>query len=81
MKVFINPGHAPGGYPDPRAVGPSGLRESDVVADVAAQVVNYLNAVGHQAIAYQSDSLQAICDQANSWGADLIVSIHCNSCS
>ena len=42
MKVFINPGHAPGGYPDPGAVGLSGLRESDVAADVAAQVVNYL---------------------------------------
>jgi N-acetylmuramoyl-L-alanine amidase len=30
VKVFINPGHAPGGYPDSGAVGPSGLRESDV---------------------------------------------------
>lgn len=81
MKVFINPGHAPGGYPDPGAVGPSGLRESDVAADVASQVVNYLNGAGCQAIAYQSDSLQDICTQANSWGADLIVSIHCNSFS
>ena len=33
MKVFVNPGHAPGGYPDPGAVGPSGLRESDVRTD------------------------------------------------
>ncbi|MDR3348101.1 MAG: hypothetical protein LBO03_00610 [Acidaminococcales bacterium] len=31
-KVFINPGHAPGGNPDPGAVGPTGLRESDVAA-------------------------------------------------
>jgi N-acetylmuramoyl-L-alanine amidase len=81
IKVFINPGHAPGGYPDPGAAGPSGLRESDVAADVAAQVVNYLNCAGCQAIAYQSDSLQDICNQANNWDADLIVSIHCNSVS
>jgi len=78
-KVFINPGHAPGGKPDPGAVGPSGLRESDVAADVAAMVVEYLQAVGYDAISYQSNSLQAICDRANAWNADLFVSIHCNS--
>jgi N-acetylmuramoyl-L-alanine amidase len=79
IKVFINPGHAPGGNPDPGAVGPSGLREADVVAEVAAQVADYLNGAGCEAISYQSDSLQDICNQANGWGADLIVSIHCNS--
>lgn len=78
-KIFINQGHFPG--IDPGAVGPSGLQEAVVVQDVGMRVVEYLNAVGHQAIAYQSDSLQDICNQANSWGADLIVSIHCNSFS
>lgn len=79
MKVFVNAGHAPGGVPDPGAVGPSGVRESDVTAAVAAQVVQYLTAAGCEAMAYQSDSLQGICDAANNWGADVVVSIHCNS--
>lgn len=79
MKIFINPGHAPGGIPDPGAVGPSGLRESDVTADVSAMVVEYLQAAGCEAMSYQSDSLQDICDTSNAWGADLFVSIHCNS--
>jgi len=78
-KIFINPGHAPGGKPDPGAVGPSGLRESDVAADVAARVADYLRAAGCEVMVYQSDSLQDICNQANAWGADVIVSIHCNS--
>lgn len=79
MKAFINPGHAPGGNPDPGAVGPSGLRESDVASDVALQAAEYLRTAGCEVMVYQSDSLQDICDQANSWGADVVVSIHCNA--
>jgi N-acetylmuramoyl-L-alanine amidase len=78
-KIFINPGHAPGGYPDPGAVGPSGLRESDVAVDVGAMVSVYLKSAGCEVIVYQSDSLQDICDRANAWGADAVISIHCNS--
>jgi N-acetylmuramoyl-L-alanine amidase len=81
VKIFINPGHAPGGYPDPGAVGPSGLRESDVASDVGVMVADYLRAAGCEVIVYQSDSLQDICDRANAWGADAVVSIHCNSFS
>ncbi len=80
-KVLINAGHAPGGYPDPGALGPNGLKESNVTAAVAAIVVEYLTAAGCEAISYQSDSLQEICDTANNWPADLVVSIHCNSFS
>ncbi len=80
-KIFINPGHAPGGIPDPGAVGPSGLKESDVAADVAAIASGYLIAAGCEVMIYQSDSLQDICDTGNDWGADLVVSIHCNSFS
>lgn len=81
MKVFINPGHAPGGYPDPGAIGPSGLREADVVADIGLLVVEYLTAAGCETMLYQSDSLQEICSRANIWGADVVVSLHCNSFS
>lgn len=79
FKIFINPGHAPNGEPDPGAVGPSGLRESDVAANVGAMVEDYLRKAGCEVKVCQSDSLQEICDQANSWEADAVVSIHCNS--
>jgi N-acetylmuramoyl-L-alanine amidase len=80
MKIFINPGHAPNGDPDPGAVNSTtGLRESDVVAIVGAQVAKYLQAVGHEVQVLQSDSLDEICETANNWPADLFISIHCNS--
>lgn len=81
MKVFINPGHAPGGYPDSGAIGPTGLREADVVADIGLMVAEYLTAAGCEIILYQSDSLYEICNRANTWGADAVVSLHCNSFS
>jgi N-acetylmuramoyl-L-alanine amidase len=81
MKVFINQGHAPNGIPDPGAVGPSGVRESDVVFDVGLMLAEYLKAAGCEVMVYQSDSLQDICNRANEWGSDLVVSLHCNSFS
>ncbi|WP_094607719.1 N-acetylmuramoyl-L-alanine amidase AmiC [Sporomusa silvacetica DSM 10669] len=80
-KIFINFGHAPNGDPDPGAIGPSGLRESDVNADVGAIAADDLCAAGCEVMTYQSDDLQDICDKANEWGADAVVSIHCNSFS
>ena len=80
MKVFINPGHAPNGDPDPGAVNSdTGLRESDVADAVGCLVASYLNNVGIETETLQSDSLEEICEKANSSGADLFVSIHCNS--
>jgi N-acetylmuramoyl-L-alanine amidase len=80
MLVFLNPGHAPNGNPDPGACSPiTGLRESDVAADVAAKVSYYLNQVGIETTIVQDDSLAVICDTANAKNADLFVSIHCNS--
>jgi N-acetylmuramoyl-L-alanine amidase len=78
MKVFLNPGHAPNGQPDPGACG-CGLRESDVTATVGHLVEGYLQAAGCDVVTLQSDSLSEICDAANDWGADVFVSIHCNS--
>jgi N-acetylmuramoyl-L-alanine amidase len=80
LKVFINPGHSPNGDPDCGASNPNtGLRESDVVANIGPLVAKYLNAVGIETQLLQSDSLEDICAQANGWPADLFVSIHCNS--
>ena len=78
MNVFINPGHAPNGNPDPGACG-FGLRESDITAAVGALVDGYLKAVGIETKLFQSDSLGEISATSNAWGADLFVSIHCNS--
>jgi N-acetylmuramoyl-L-alanine amidase len=80
MRIFINPGHAPGGNPDPGAVNAiTGLRESDVVAKIGPLVAKYLQAVGHETQVLQSDSLEEICETANNWPADIFISIHCNS--
>lgn len=81
MKVFINPGHAPRGNPDPGAVNQyNGLRECDVAASVGSLLEQYLNAAGVEVTGVvQDDSLRMVVDIANASGADLFVSIHCNS--
>ena len=80
MKVFLNPGHAPNGNPDPGAVNDAtGLRECDVALAVGKSAASYLNAAGVEAELLQSDSLYEICETANSSNADIFVSIHCNA--
>lgn len=79
MKVFLNPGHAPDGNPDPGACG-CGLRECDVAKSVADLVEHYLVAAGVEVIGnLQDDSLYAITNAANASSADIFVSIHCNA--
>lgn len=57
MKVFLNPGHAPNGNPDPGAVnGETGLRECDVALAVGESAESYLNAAGVETELLQSDS-------------------------
>lgn len=80
MKVFLNPGHAPGGEPDPGAVNDAtGLRECDVALAVGKSAESYLNAADVETELLQSDSLYEICETANSSDADIFVSIHCNA--
>ena len=80
MKVFLNPGHAPNGNPDPGAVNEeTGLRECDVALAVAKSAESYLKAVGVATELLQSDSLYDICEAANNSNADIFVSIHCNA--
>ena len=80
MKVFINPGHAPNGVPDPGAVSDvTGLRECDVALSVGKLVEHYLNAVGIETAVLQSDELYEVCSEANNLDADLFISIHCNN--
>ena len=81
MRIFLNPGHSPNGNPDPGAVNSAlDLRECDIAKTIADLVEGYLNAAGVQVVGnLQSDSLGEITDTANASGADIFVSIHCNS--
>lgn len=81
MKVFLNPGHAPNGNPDPGACNDAmGLRECDVAANVVNLLEGYLAAAGVEiAGVLQSDSLGEIADTANASGADIFISVHCNA--
>lgn len=80
MKVFLNPGHAPNGRPDPGAVNnETGLRECDVALAVGKAAAHYLNAAGVETELLQSNSLSAICEAANYSDVDIFVSIHCNA--
>lgn len=81
MKVFVNPGHAPNGIPDPGAISPTGLRECDVALNVGNMASEYLQQAFCETKVLQSDSLSEVCQAANAWQADVFVSIHCNSFS
>ena len=76
MRVFLNPGHAPNGNPDPGACG-YGLRECDVTKNVADLVAAGVEVVGN----LQSDSLHEVVSVSNCTDADVFVSIHCNACN
>jgi N-acetylmuramoyl-L-alanine amidase len=87
MLLCLDPGH--GGY-DPGAVGPTGLKEKDVTLAVALKVGSYLSGAGVGVIFTRNSDqvpwpadinkdLAARCEIANRAGADLFVSIHCNS--
>lgn len=75
-KIFINPGHCIG--KDAGACG-NGLQEAEVALNISKRVQAYLQAVGYDVKLFYFDGLQQICDDANAWGADLFVSIHCNA--
>jgi len=88
MRVFINPGHAQGGLPDPGAVNEAlGLRECDLAMTIGSLAGKELEEAGCQVRLLQSHNLmgeapgfQNVTAEANAWDADLFVSIHCNAC-
>lgn len=86
MRVFINPGHAPDGRPDPGAVNLSeGLRECDVAYGIGCCVKEFLELAGCSVTMVQSDNLAGESDgvnvvgTANAQKCDIFVSIHCNA--
>ena len=81
MRVFLNPGHAPDGNPDPGACG-YGLRECDVAKNITDLVAGYLAAAGVEVVGcLQSDSLHEVVSASNCAEADVFISIHCNACN
>ena len=86
MKVVIDPGHA-GRNVDPGAVNSAtGLQEADVTLFVSKLVETQLLAAGHEVKLTRTEWEQAETDDlsvrtslSNDWGAELFVSIHCNS--
>ena len=86
MRIVIDPGHA-GRNVDPGAVNQStGLQEADVALFVSKLVETQLLAAGHTVKLTRTEWEQAETDDldyrtslSNDWGAELFVSIHCNS--
>ena len=77
-KIFIDAGH---GGRDPGAVG-NGMRESDIVLDVAKRFGCILAAQGFEVRQSRTTDVAATINErwraANAWGADLYISIHAN---
>lgn len=81
MKLYLDPGH---GGSDAGAQG-NGLKEKDINLDIALKirtvlVDNYKNVTVKMSRTNDATkSLQHRTNEANSWGADFFLSIHCNS--
>ena len=87
MNVFINPGHALGGHPDPGCINPAEhLRECDIALTVGSLTGKFLEAAGcgvkllqSHNLAGESPEYPCVTDEANRWLADVFVSIHVNA--
>jgi N-acetylmuramoyl-L-alanine amidase len=80
-RVAIDPGH---GGNDAGAIGPTGLREKDVTLDIAHRVAPLLaHELGVETLLTRDADVYVPLDlraaRANSFHADLFVSIHCNA--
>ena len=77
--ICIDAGH---GGKDPGACA-GGVREKDIALDVAKKIRAHLRATGYSVILTREQdkfvSLGNRAAEANMWGADLFVSVHCNS--
>ena len=86
MKVVIDPGHA-GRNIDPGAVNKiSGLQEADTTLMLSKLLENYLSETGYEVKLTRNNWEEAETDDlsyrtalANSWSADIFISLHCNS--
>lgn len=85
MRICLDPGHD--GVIDPGAVGQSGTLESSVALAVCQYTKEFLESSGHQVMLTRSapdaevNELYVRTNMAQEWGADILVSVHCNSFS
>lgn len=77
MKIFINPGH---GGTDPGAVSKKGTKESEICAMICQILADKLKVNGYSfEIFQQKKTYLEISEEENKSGADLFISVHCNS--
>lgn len=83
LKIFINPGHDM--YVEPGACG-NGLREVDITLGIGQELKKIMESIGYPCELIQSNNLIGelpsrpnVCGTANASGADIFISIHCNS--
>ncbi len=78
--IVIDPGH---GGKDPGAIGPSGIREKDIVLAIAKYLKDELESRGYQVVLTRENDrfipLSERSKTANKLHADLFISIHCNA--
>ncbi|QGQ48088.1 N-acetylmuramoyl-L-alanine amidase [Metabacillus sediminilitoris] len=81
MKLYLDPGH---GGSDPGAGG-HGLKEKDIALDIALKIRSILTTqyeniqVKMSRTGDTTKSLSERINEANAWGADFYLSIHCNA--
>lgn len=81
MKLYLDPGH---GGTDPGAQG-NGIKEKDITLDIAKNIKNILLTVYQNVevkMSRENDATKSLnqrTTEANSWGADFYLSIHCNA--
>jgi len=83
FKIVIDPGH---GGADPGAIGPTGLKEKDVVLKIAKKVKDKVRkTLGWEVVMTRDDDRFIPLDErtgiANSENAALFLSIHANACT
>ncbi|MBS2023704.1 MAG: N-acetylmuramoyl-L-alanine amidase [Deltaproteobacteria bacterium] len=79
-KIVIDAGH---GGKDTGAIGKNGVREKDVALSIAKKVAERLRALGFEVVLTRDRDVFLSLDErtrlANEAGADLFLSVHCNS--
>lgn len=80
VKIYLDPGH---GGNDPGAIG-NGIQEKDVVLKIGLKIRDYLSEYENVSIRMSrtTDIFRTLSwrtDDANNWGTDYFISIHCNA--